>query len=325
MFPDDSLPERADSPSDDSTADDRSSPFPPAIDVHTHVLPERLLKAIRRSLRDEAGWEFSLPTAPAAIEDVLRSAGVAAYVALPYAHEPGLARELNAWLLERAASSDRLLPFATVHPDDDVGSVVRDAFDGGARGLKIHCPVQECRPADPRLEPALEAAAEYDRPITYHGGTAPMFEDSPYVGADAFAELLDSYPELRVCCAHMGTYEVDRFLAFAREYDGVYLDTTVAMARTAPETIGFDPSSVADETLASLSDSIMYGSDVPNVPYPYREERAGLLERDLSRETLRAIFFRTALEYLGLEEDALPPRDRTDFETADRTRRDAER
>ncbi|WP_209438218.1 amidohydrolase family protein [Natronococcus sp. JC468] len=315
---DDSPPERADAPLDgaepptedaDPSSDDRSVPFRPAIDVHTHVLPERLLAAIRRSLRREAGWEFPLPTAPVEIEDVLRAAGVAAFVALPYAHEPGIARELNGWVLERAASSDRLLPFATVHPDDDVATVVRDAFDAGARGLKIHCPVQECRPADPRLEDALEAAAERDRPITYHGGTAPMFEDSPYVGADAFAELLDSYPELRVCCAHMGTYEVDRFFAFAREYDGVYLDTTVAMARAAPETIGFDPSSIADETLAALSESIMYGSDAPNIPYRYREERVELLERDLPRETLRDIFFRTALEYLDLEAEAVVGRD----------------
>ncbi|WP_247003506.1 amidohydrolase family protein [Halosolutus gelatinilyticus] len=289
------------------SSEERRSPFRPAIDAHAHLFPERLAEAIQRALRAEAGWEFSNPTARPEIEEVLRSAGVAAYVALPYAHKPGIAAGLNDWLLERAAESTSLLPFATVHPDDDdVASIVRDAFEAGARGLKIHCPVQECRPADPRLEPALEIAAKYDRPITYHGGTAPMFQDSPYVGADAFAELVDSYPEIRVCCAHMGAYEVGAFLEFARNNENVYLDTTFAMSTSAPDTMGFDPSTIADETLIELSESIMYGSDYPNVPYPYRNERAGLLDRDLPEETARDIFYRTAIDYLGLEEAPVP-------------------
>lgn len=299
-----------------TTSTGRSASFRPAIDAHTHLFPERLTAAIRRSLSAETDWEFSAPTARPEIEDVLRSAGVAAYVALPYAHDEGIARDLNTWLLERAAASEFLLPFATVHPDDeDPAAIVREAFEAGARGLKIHCPVQECRPADSRLEPALEVAAEFDRPITYHGGTAPMFENSPYVGADAFGELVDSYPELRVCCAHMGAYEVDAFLEFARNDENVYLDTTFAMSTSAVETMGFDPTTIADETLVELSDSIMYGSDFPNIPYPYRDERAQLLARGLPQKTARDIFYRTAVDYLGLEFEPDRETSNVDFET----------
>lgn len=281
--------------------DDHSASFRPAIDAHVHLFPERLAGAIRRSLTEEAEWEFSHPVTRPEMESVLRSAGVEAYAALPYAHEAGVAADLNEWLLDEADRSELLIPFATVHPEDeDVAGVVRRAFAEGAKGLKIHCPVQECAPADPRLEPALEVAAAFDRPITYHGGTAPMFEDSPYVGVDAFAEVVESYPELRVCCAHMGTYEVGAFFDLAREHEEVYLDTTMAMATAAEETMGFDPSTIADETLVELSESIMYGSDFPNIPYPYREERAGLLARDLPEETRRDLFYRTAADYLDV-------------------------
>ncbi len=276
--------------------------FAPAIDPHTHLFPERLVAAIRDALMDEAGWEFDLPVARAEMEEILVDAGVEMYVALPYVHRPGMAEELNSWLCEQAAASEMLLPFATVHPEDkDIEGIVRRAFESGARGLKFHCPVQDCAPAEPRIEPALSVAAEYDAPITYHGGTAPMFRDNPYVGADLFAELLESYPELRVCCAHMGTYETDRFIEFAREYDNAYLDTTFAMSTEAEETMGFDPSTIPDETFVELSESIMYGSDLPNIPYPYRKERAGLLARDLPRETFRNLFYHTAREYLGLD------------------------
>ncbi|MFC7073664.1 amidohydrolase family protein [Halovenus rubra] len=279
------------------------TPFEPAIDPHTHQFPERLMDAIRGSLTEETGWEFDHPVTRAGIEEILAAAGVERYVALPYVHEAGMAADLNTWLCKQATGSERLLPFATVHPEDEnTKQIVRDAFESGARGLKFHCPVQECAPADPRIEPALSVAAEYNAPITYHGGTAPMFEDNPYVGADLFEELLDSYPEIRVCCAHMGTYETDRFIEFAREYDNAYLDTTFAMSTRAEETMSFEPASIPDERLIELSESIMYGSDLPNIPYPYREERAGLLARDLEKETYRDLFYRTAAEYLGLDE-----------------------
>jgi len=285
-----------------TTADDVDGRFPPAIDAHVHRFPERLARAIQRTLAGETGWEFPHGISGGEIEAALAAEGVERYVALPYVHEPGAARGLNEWLLEQAAGSDSLIPFATVHPeDDDVGGIVREAFEAGARGLKFHCPVQGCAPADPRIEPALAAALEYDRPITYHGGTAPLYEDSPHVGAERFAELIDSYPELRVNCAHMGTYEVEEFVAMAREHDTVYLDTTFAMSTEAERVMDFDPDSIDDEVFLELSDSIMYGSDFPNIPYPYRGERAELLDREFPESVYRDIFRRTAIEFLGLD------------------------
>ncbi|ERG88782.1 MAG: putative metal-dependent hydrolase [halophilic archaeon J07HX5] len=281
---------------------DTDTGFRPAIDAHTHVFPEKLMAAIRAAISAEAGWSFDNPVTRPAIETTLREAGVLRYVALPYVTEPGAAAELNSWLLEQAAESDRLVPFATVHPDDDApGAIARRAFERGARGLKFHCPVQGCSPADPGIAPALEAAAAADRPVTYHGGTAPMFEDSPHVGVEPFSEVIASYPKLRVCCAHMGTYDTDAFLSLARTHEQVYLDTTFAMSTQATETMGFDPASIADETLIELSGSIMYGSDFPNIPYRYREERAGLLDRELPETVVRDLFFETAQEYLRLD------------------------
>lgn len=282
--------------------DGSEAAFRPAIDSHTHLFPEGLAAAIQRVLTDEAGWQFRHPTSRPDVEEALTSAGVTRYVALPYIHEPGRTAELNEWLCEQAAASERLIPFATAHPDDeDVGSLARSAFERGAKGLKFHCPVQRCSPADPRIEPAIEAAAEFDRPITYHGGTAPMYENSPHVGIDVFTEVVESYPDVRVCCAHMGTYEVEEFVALARDNENVYLDTTFAMSTEAEATMDFDPASIDDEVFIELSDSIMYGTDFPNIPYPYRAERAQLLGRGLPEETYRDIFYNTAVEYLDLD------------------------
>lgn len=275
--------------------------FPPAVDVHVHLMPDRLMAAIRKALAQQADWTFPHPTDCQAVEANLRAAGVERYVALPYAHRPGIARDLNDWVLARAEESSMAVPFATVHGADDVGRVVEDAFADGARGLKFQCPVQECSPVDPRLDPAFERAATQDHAILFHAGTAPMFEDSPHVGPDLFEQFLESYPDVRAACAHMGTYDNEAFVDLVREYDNAFLDTSVAMSTAAADdaTMAFDPESIPDAVFEQLSESIMYGSDYPNIPHEYRDERAGLLGRDLSTETYRDLFERTAERFLG--------------------------
>mgnify|MGYP000187959060 FL=1 len=273
--------------------------FAGATDCHVHLMPGRLMAAIRDALNDAAGWEFPHPTDRAGIERVLGAHGVRRYLALPYAHRPGIARGLNDWVLDAAADSSMAVPFATVHGDDDVGAVVREAFEAGARGLKFQCPVQECGPADPRLDPAFELAAEYDRPILFHAGTAPMFRDSPHVGADRFREFVASYPEVRACSAHMGTFEWEAFVEIARANESVYLDTCFAMATVVGDYVDFDPSVIPDSVFEDLAGRVMYGSDFPNMPHAYVREREGLLDRDLSEGAFEALFRGAAANFLG--------------------------
>ncbi|MFT4882518.1 MAG: putative TIM-barrel fold metal-dependent hydrolase [Natronomonas sp.] len=281
--------------------DDTETPRRPdgATDVHVHLMPDRLMRAIRGALNDEAGWEFPHPTDRESMEAELRENGIDRYCALPYAHKPDIARDLNQWVLDRAADSEMCVPFATVHGDDEVRAVVREAFEGGARGLKFQCPVQELAPDDPRLDPAFELAAEFDRPVLFHAGTAPMFRDSPHVGVDSFRSFLDSYPEVRACAAHMGAFETEEFIETVRNHDNAFLDTCFAMATAVGDYIDFDPKSIDDSVFEELSGRIMYGSDYPNMPHPYRAEYEGLLERDLSEAAFEALFSGAAERFLG--------------------------
>lgn len=274
-------------------------PLDGATDVHVHLMPDRLMNAIRGALYDEAGWEFPHPTDREAIEAELRSHGIERYCALPYAHKPSIAAELNDWVLDRAAESDMCVPFATVHGDDEVRPVVRNAFEAGARGLKFQCPVQRVSPDDPRLDPAFELAAEYDRPILFHAGTAPMFRDSPHVGVETFRAFLASYPDVRACCAHMGAFETPAFIETLRDHDNAFLDTCFAMSTAVDEYMEYDPAAVPDDVFVELAGRLLYGSDYPNIPHPYAAEYEGLLARDLSPEVYDALFFGAADRFLG--------------------------
>ena len=275
-------------------------PVDDVVDAHTHLMPERLMSAIRDKLNDVAGWEFDHPTDLPAMTQTLDDAGVDRCLVLPYAHRADVAGELNEWICAQTAESDVAIPFATVHADDDdVGAIVEEAFSLGARGLKFQLPVQGFAADDPRLDPAYEVAATWDYPVIFHAGTAPMFRDDPHVGIERFRSFAESYPEIRACAAHMGTYQHEAFFDLVRDRENVYLDTTFAMSAVAETYMDFDPSVISDATLTELSERIMYGSDYPNIPYPYEAERAHLLARDLSTETQRDIFARTARRFLG--------------------------
>ncbi|MFD1513294.1 amidohydrolase family protein [Halomarina rubra] len=269
------------------------------MDCHVHLMPERLIAAIRGALTDDAGWSFPHPSTQGEMERALRAAGVERYCALPYAHKPGIARELNAWVAERAETSEMVVPFATVHGEDDVGAVVNEAFEAGARGLKFQCPVQELAPDDPRLDPAYELAAEHDRPVLFHAGTAPLFEDSPYVGVEKFRTVVESYPDVRACCAHMGTFEWEAFVDVLADHDNAFLDTCFAMSSAVGEAMAFDPASVPDSVFERHSERILYGSDYPNIPHSYVSEREHLLSRDLADDVYRDLFHDTAERFLG--------------------------
>ena len=274
-------------------------PVDGAIDGHVHLLPDRLMTAIRDALNDAAGWEFHHPTDKTALEAALREAGVDRYVALPYAHESGMAADLNAWLLEAASDSAMCLPFATVHPADDVHAVVEAAFENGARGLKFQCPVQEVAPDDPRLDPAYELCAEYDRPVLHHAGTAPMFEASPHVGIERFRQFRDRFPEVRACCAHLGTFEHEAFLDVVRADENVYLDTSFVMATVVDRHVDFDPATIDDGVFEEFAGRIIYGSDFPNIPHAYEREFEGLVRRELSATASEALFRGAAERFLG--------------------------
>lgn len=274
-------------------------PVDGAIDGHVHLMPERLIEAIREALTGETGWTYDHPADRAGIESDLKSAGVSRYFALPYAHKPEMAADLNEWVIDQSKESEMAVPFATVHGEDDVEAVVREAFEAGARGLKFQCPVQDCGPADPRLDPAFELCAEYDRPVLFHAGTAPTYEDHPAVGFDKFEQFVESYPDVRACAAHLGTFEHESFMALAREEESVFLDTTMALSPKSPQFMDFDPSVIDDAEIENLSESIMYGTDFPNLPYPYADERRGILDRGLSTPALTDIFRDTPLRFLG--------------------------
>ena len=270
------------------------------IDAHTHLHPPRLFAAIRRWFDDHTDWNLRGPTEPAVVAAELRAAGVERFVFFSYAHRPGMARDLNRWLRDVAEAVPDGVPLGTVHAgDDDPGAIVEEALDDlGLAGLKLHIQVQRFYPDDPRMLPVYERLVARERTLVIHVGTGPHTNE--FTGVDRFARVLERFPELRAVVCHMGAFETPACLRLLDRFPHLHLDTTMAMTPASTPFTRIDPWIVRDADLVRHASRIVFGSDFPNLPYPYEEERRGLWGRDLPLPVYRRIFYENARALFGL-------------------------
>lgn len=274
------------------------------IDIHTHLHPQRLFRAIRKWFAERSDWEFEYPTEPELVAAFLRDHGVEHFVYFSYAHKAGIAREINAWLRATARRVPGGIPLGTIHPDDpDLMEAVEEALVSyGFKGFKFHINVQRFFPDDPRVLPVYERLLALDRLLLIHVGSAPW--PNAFDGFPRFARVMDMFPRLKVVVAHMGSLETRQFMALMERCPNLYLDTTMAFAPVRHEHRRIETRlnriSVTNGDLLRWQDRIVFGSDFPNLPYPYEEEREALWLRDLPLATFRKIFRDNAAALLGL-------------------------
>lgn len=277
-------------------ADGAFAPSAPVFDAHVHLFPDRVFDALRRWF-DVHAWpiRYRLPSEQAI--EFLATRGVRRMLGLCYAHRPGMARALNDHLLDLAQRYREVVPLATALPGEEgTREVVRRALGEGARGVKLHCHVQQVAPDDPRLFEICEELVAAGRPLVLHAGREPSsdaygVDTRALCGADAVARLLERFPGLTLVVPHLGADEFAEYEALLGRFPRLFLDTTMAVARYFPwpPPLGL---------VARHSNRILYGSDFPNLPYAWDRELA-VLAAHLSGEALSRVLWKNAAELFG--------------------------
>jgi predicted TIM-barrel fold metal-dependent hydrolase len=266
------------------------------IDFHTHLHPPRLFAAIRRWFAEHSDWKIeNQPSEPREVARALAAAGVERFVFFSYAHRPGMARDINAWLAETARELGGAgVPLATIHLDDPLYLDDLDrALEAGCAGIKIHEDVQHLKLDDPRFDPAYERIAARRGFVVAHVGPIP-WRYVPRDGARRVEDVLARHPGLTFIVAHMGIPDTQAYCELFERYRGLYLDTTMIFARGSPLEM---PAAAAAP--ARFPSRILYGSDFPNVPYPYSSERDGLAALGLEPSQLDLILRGNAARLLA--------------------------
>ncbi|MGW1890420.1 amidohydrolase family protein [Streptomyces sp. NPDC002004] len=275
--------------------------LPGLVDVHTHFMPERVLRKVWEYF-DGAGplTRIEWPIAYRHDEEqrlaVLREFGVRAFTAMLYPHKPGMAAWLNGWAVEFARRTPDCLHTATLFPEPGVAEYVREAVEAGARVFKAHVQVGAYDPSDPLLDPVWGVLAEAGIPVVMHCGSGPA--PGKYTGPEPVARVLARHPRLRLVVAHLGMPEYTDFLELAERYREVRLDTTMAFTDFSERFAPFPRGECG--RIADLGDRVLLGSDFPNIPYPYVHQLHALERLGLGDDWLRAVCHDNGARLFGL-------------------------
>ena len=268
-------------------------PFP-IIDVHTHLMPERLFRAVRAYFREHL-WQpiYEAPTEELVAK--LVSGGVSRFVFMPYAHRGEMSRSLNHWVANVQTTFAPLgIGFGTFHPDDDglIPELADEAFGRlGLRGAKLHPQVGKFALDDARLDPLYARAVEHHALLLIHAGRRP--EANEHVGAAAFARLMRRFPRLKVIVAHAGADEFESFFDLCGIYEGVFLDTAMVYN-------GYLGGPPPIQRVLEFQDRVLFGSDFPNIPYEWESAVAAILNLRLGRTLEEKILCTNAARLFGL-------------------------
>ena len=294
--------------SDDEVADYvRSLGVPGIVDIHAHFMPEPVLRKVWAYF-DKAGpelgraWPIEYRWDDGRRLRHLAHMDVVATTSLNYAHRPGMAAWLNQWSADFAAqhhdSLPRVISSATFFPEPGVTDYVHRAIRGGARVVKVHVQVGDFDVGDPRLDEVWGVLERHRIPVVIHAGSGPL--PGTFTGPDPVSRLLARHPHLRLVVAHFGLPEAEAFLDLCDEYEGVGLDTTM-VGTDFLEAIGpLDRSLLPRVHRLGLAGRVWFGSDFPNIPYPYAHAIEALRRWDLGEDWMRSVLWHNAASLLGL-------------------------
>lgn len=270
--------------------DPEPPPLPgPLVDAHVHLFPPRVIEAIW-SWFSRHGWPIRYRLHARESLAFLRAQGVEQVWGLHYAHTAGLARVLNRFVTALAEESPMVVPFGTVLPGEPgAAAVVAESLDElGHRGLKLHCHVQKVAPDDPRMFPVYEALEARGRIAFVHAGREPStdaygFDCRGLCGFDAVRRVVERFPRLRLVVPHLGQDQWREFFALLRDAENLHLDTTMAVGGYLTDDVP------GREEILAVADRLLFGSDFPNLPYPWGRELHWLAGLGLPEEAFAAI------------------------------------
>jgi predicted TIM-barrel fold metal-dependent hydrolase len=270
------------------------------IDAHVHLFPDALFQSIRQWF-DQFGWPIRYRLNAEGVLSFLFSRGVRHVVGLHYAHRPGIARELNRHMAGLCSRFDRLTGLATLYPEEPAArAILEEAFDMGLKGLKLHAHVQCYDMGSPVMGELYETCEANGKVLVMHAGRepkSPAYLCDPYAicSAARVKQVLVDHPSLRICVPHLGADEYEAYRDMLREFDNLWLDTTMMLADYLP---GADPTSLSD----LRPDRVMYGTDFPNIPYAWDRGLRKLARMDLPPDTLTNILSGNARAFFAISD-----------------------
>jgi len=273
--------------------------LPIVVDAHVHIFPNNIFSAIWQWF-DENAWPIRYRLTSSRVLEHLLSRGVRHVVALQYAHKPSISRMLNRYMVKKCREfPKKVTGIATVFPGEkNVEDILKEAFDYGLMGLKLHAHVQCFDMNAKEMDIIYDLCESEKKPIVMHVGREPkstVYRCDPYkiCSAQKLEKVLQNFPKLNICVPHLGFDEISAYRKLIEKYDNLWLDTTMVLT-------DYFPIEDTIELNNFRLDRIMYGSDFPNIPYAWDRELKWLKTSGLPHDGLEWVLKKSANNFFKL-------------------------
>jgi hypothetical protein len=198
------------------------------IDFHTHAFKDSVAERALPLLAAEADYKSVLDGKVGSLLRSMDEAGVDVSVVSSIATKVGQYEPILKWSDE--VRSDRIIPFASIHPDDKFATKHIDQIKReGFQGLKLHPYYQEFELDEGRMDEIYAAISENDLVLLCHTGFDIAFDRVRCCDPARIRRVVDKFTDLKFVASHFGSWEdwdeVDKWL-IGRD---IYIETSFSI------------------------------------------------------------------------------------------------
>lgn len=236
-----------------------------AIDVHVHLeAPDADSETSRQAAQY---FRRAAPRNPGALADYYRSRQMACVLFTVDESLTGMPRASNDDVLDFAARNpDVAIPFVSLNPHRGPDAVreAKRLVAAGARGLKLHPPLQEFVPNDPIAYPLYEVFAEARLPVIFHTGHSGIGAGMRGGGGIRLKfgnplpidDVAVDFPDLPIVLAHPSFPWQDEAISICLHKPQVHIDLSGWSPR-------YFPPVLVQYANTLLRGKVLFGSDYP--------------------------------------------------------------
>ncbi len=223
------------------------------IDTHAHIFPEKIAEKAVEGIGGFYDMNMSYDGKLSTLLKIGDEAGVDKFVVQSVATTAAQVTAINNFIADSVKEHpDRLIGFATIHPDfDDIPGEIDRVISMGLKGIKIHPDFQhfeiDCKEAYKVYE-----CIEGRLPILVHTGDYRYEWSKP----ERMARVIDDFPKLDVIGAHFGGWSVWEHAAEVLSKKRIWVDTSSSLYALSPE-------KAAELIRAYGVDRVLFGTDFP--------------------------------------------------------------
>jgi len=255
------------------------------IDFHTHAFPDVLAERAMTQLLSETDQVQSfLDGKLSSLIASMDANGIQTSVLCSIATKPSHFEPVFQW--SRQICSDRIVPLASVHPQDPAGvEHVHQIAQAGLKGIKMHPYYQDFYMDDPQLDPLYEAIQAEGLLLTMHTGYDFAFEWIDRASPSQISAVIEKFPDLKLITTHLGGWQ--QWDAVEERLIGkpIYMETSFAVKYLKTKQL-------TRMLLAHPAEYILFGTDSPWTDQAVEIEAFSQL--GLPEKLLNKIFYQNA-------------------------------